>query len=73
MSEYRIQERPDMPGDGGEGDAVIFCSDWPADTYDRHKSSGEAWLWLGGELGPGDTVLVLEPVAGVVDDQTWGG
>lgn len=53
---YRIQERPNMPGDG---DAIIFRSGWHGD-YERHKSWHEAWGWLEGNAEPGDTIEVVE-------------
>jgi hypothetical protein len=58
---FRIQERPNMPGDDG-GDALIFSDDpdW-GEAPDRHKSWSEAWAWLGGNLLPGDVITVLEP------------
>lgn len=57
--EYRVQERPEM------GDAMIFASWWddgsPTTVPDRHKTWDEAWSWLGGNVKPGDTILVLQP------------
>lgn len=60
MADYRIQTWLDMPGDGDEGDAIIFSSEYREGDWDRHKSSYEAWLWLEGNTNPGDTVTVLE-------------
>lgn len=70
MTTYRVQEWPDMPGDG-EGDAIIFGDDWPAQDYERHKSWEVAWLWLSGNTNPGDTVVVLESQDGHRDDTAY--
>lgn len=72
MTDYRIQEWPDMPGDGGEGDAIIFSSDWPTEDWERHKSSTVAWLWLEGNTNPGDTIEVLPPEPGTRSDDYAG-
>jgi len=53
-----------MPGDGGEGDAIIFSSDWPSNDWMRYKSWDEAWMQLSGDCEPGDTVEVLPAMAG---------
>lgn len=67
MTRYKIQEWPDMPGDTGGGDALIYSDKWEPKLYDRHKSWHEAWMWLAGTLEPGDTVKVLPPKTGYRD------
>lgn len=69
MTTYRIQEWPDMPGDG-EGDAIIFGDGWP-DVYERHKSWEEAWQWLAGNAESDDVVVVLESQDGHRDDAIY--
>lgn len=61
-----------MDGDGEEGDAIVFSSDWPAEDWERIKSPYEAWQWLGGNTQPGDTIEVLAPVSGLRDDSYTG-
>lgn len=65
---YRIQHWPDMPGDGGDGDAIVFSNDWPDGDWQRLKSWHEAWDWLGGNTEPGDLIEVLPPMSGHRDD-----
>lgn len=72
MTHYRVQHWPDMPGDGGNGDAIIFRSDWPPEDWERQKSWWEAWMWLEGTVEPGDTVEVLPAMAGRRDDSYAG-
>lgn len=64
MTHYRVQEWPIMPGDGGNGDAIIFSSEWPPEDWQRHKSWHEAWDWLAGNVEPGDMIEVLPPKSG---------
>jgi len=61
-----------MPGDGGEGDAIIFSSEWPDGDWERRKSWYEAWVWLEGNVEPGDTVEVLPVMHGVRADNYAG-
>jgi hypothetical protein len=67
MTEYQVQEWPDMPGDGG-GDAIVFSSEWPADEWRRFKSYYEAWGWVMDDAVGGDTITVLEPHHGRRND-----
>ena len=53
MTHHRMQEWPDMPGDGEDGDAIIFSTDMSAQDWDRHKSWYDAWQCLGGNAGTG--------------------
>lgn len=68
MTRYKIQHWPDMPGDGGDGDAIIYSSDWGKergrDLYERHKSWEEAWAWIAGNIEPRDVVKVKKPKSG---------
>ena len=45
-----------MPGDGEDGDAIIFSPELPAQDWDHHKSWYDAWQCLGGNANPGDTI-----------------
>lgn len=72
MANYRIQHWPDMPGDGEEGDAIIFSDEWRRGDWERHKSWDEAWLWLAGNCEPSDRVVVMPPASGERDDSYAG-
>lgn len=72
MTHFRVQEWPDMPGDAGEGDAIVFSDQWPRGGWERHKSWPEAWAWLAGNCEPFDRVVVMPPAAGHRDDSYAG-
>jgi hypothetical protein len=58
MSTWRVQERPNYPGDDELGDAVVFDPrfSWPQ----RFKSWTEAVCYAFSWMEPGDT-LVKDP------------
>jgi hypothetical protein len=67
MTTYKVQHWPDMPGDGGEGDALVYSTKWEPKLYERHKSWEEAWAWIAGNIEPGDKVKVKKPKSGYRD------
>ena len=59
---YFVQERPNHPGDGGEGDAVVFTgSEIQTNESQRFKSWNEAVLYATGNCESWDSVVILPP------------
>jgi hypothetical protein len=67
MTTFKIQHWPDMPGDSGDGDAIVYNSNWQPKLYERYKSWEEVWAWIAGNIEPGDIVKVKKPKSGYRD------
>jgi hypothetical protein len=65
---YEIEQWPEMPGDGGEGDVIILSDLWPEGDWERQKSWDEGWGWFEGNVLPGDTITVRSPMPGQRSD-----